>query len=92
MTKTRKDHRRAELAQKLDILAVFGLLPALLKLLPDERQRTLLLLRHGRGLSWPELRAEAARRGLYYSERQLYRIYEQALGCFEALTETAHEN
>jgi hypothetical protein len=93
MTHTKeKPTRRMELEHKLDALAALGLLPALLKLLPDEKQRTLLQLRHGLGLSWPVLRKEAARLGLFYSDRQLFRFYAQALGSFAELTETADEN
>lgn len=64
----------------------------LLERLPDERLRMLLLLRHGFGLSWPAIRIAAARRGLYYSERHLYRLYAQALSQAGTLLEAAHEN
>ena len=93
MTHTKeKQTRRMELERKLDELTALGLLPALLNLLPDEKQRLLLHLRHRLGLSWPALRKEAEGCGLYYSERQLFRIYAQALAGFEALTEATDEN
>lgn len=93
MTHTKeKQTRRMELERKLDELTALGLLPALLTLLPDEKQRLLLHLRHRLDLSWPALRKEAARRGLYYSDRQFYRIYAQALGSVAVLLEAADEN
>lgn len=79
------------MAQQLDVLRVKGELIELLDRLPDDRCRTLLLLRHGLGLSWPVIRDAAERRGLFYSERHLYRLYAQALSQAEALLEAEHE-
>lgn len=84
---------RSALPRRLEAMArsdAAGMLE-LLERLPDERMRTLLLLRHGFGLSWPAIRSAAARRGLYYSERHLYRLYAQALSQAGALLEAAHE-
>lgn len=84
---------RSALPRRLEVMArsdAAGMLE-LLERLPDERMRTLLLLRHGFGLSWPAIRSAAARRGLYYSERHLYRLYAQALSQAGALLEAAHE-
>lgn len=64
---------------------------ALLDRLPDGCGRTLLLLRHGLGLSWPAIRAAAERRGLFYSERHLFRLYARALAQAEALSGAGHD-
>lgn len=84
---------RSALPERLTQLArtdAAGLLE-LLDRMPDERLRTLLLLRHGFGLSWPAIRAAAERRGLYYCERHLFRLYAQALAEAGALMGAAHE-
>ena len=44
-----------------------------------QRLRMVLRLRHVRGLSWNALRREVQRYGLYYSDRQLRRVYQKAL-------------
>ncbi len=92
-TKARISTRRGALPQRLSQLAQAdaGELLALLDRMPDERLRTLLLLRHGFGLSWPAIRTAGERRGLYYSERHLYRLYAQALSQAGALLEASHE-
>ena len=74
--------------RRLDELAARGRLLPALDALTDERQRTLILLRHGLGLSWPAARGEAERLGLLYSDRQLFRIYAQALRTLEAADES----
>lgn len=81
----RKNLTHGALPARLDALAAEGRLPALLKELPDERERLLLLLRHGLGLSWPAIQEEVEKRQLYYCERHLYRLYAQALGRIAAL-------
>jgi hypothetical protein len=63
----------------------------LLDRLPDERMYTLLLLRHGFAMSWPAIRSAAERRGMYYCERHLFRLYARALAETAALLEAAHE-
>ena len=92
-TKARKSTGRSALPQRLSKLAQTdaGALLELMDRLPDERLRTLLLLRHGFGLSWPAIRTAGERRGLYYSERHLYRLYAQALSQAGALLEASHE-
>ena len=92
-TRARRSVGRSALPQRLSKLAQTdaGALLELMDRIPDERLRTLLLLRHGFGLSWPAIRSAAARRGLYYSERHLYRLYAQALSQAGALLEAAHE-
>lgn len=84
---------RSALPQRLSQLARTdaAALLELLDRLPDERLRLLLLLRHGFGLSWPAIRSAAERRGLYYCERHLFRLYAQALAQAAALLEAAHE-
>ena len=56
--KARKSTGRSALPQRLSKLAQTdaGALLELMDRLPDERLRTLLLLRHGFGLSWPAIR------------------------------------
>ena len=78
--------------QRLDDLAAQKALGETLNRIPDERLRTLLLYRHELGLSWPAIREDAERNGLYYSERQLYRLYAQALALAAGLLEAADEN
>lgn len=73
-----RDPRRAALRRALDGMEEPAL-SALLARMEDGRARLLLRLRHAEKLSWPELRAEAERRGLWYSERQLMRLYAAAL-------------
>ena len=82
-----KNACRGGLPRRLDALAALGGLPGLLARIEDERLRTLLLLRHGLKLSWPAIRQAAARCGLYYGERQLFRLYAQALAQAETLLE-----
>ena len=91
MTRVRrtKNGTRRALPMRLDALAAAGKLPALLEALPDERHRKLLFLRHALGLSWPAIRNSGCE--LYYSERQLYRLYAQALAQAGALLEAGHE-
>lgn len=86
----RKNRLGRELPRRLDALAAAGGLEALLARLPEERHRALLQLRHGRGLSWPAIRA-VGHPALYFSERQLYRLYAQALAAAERLLEAEHE-
>ncbi len=84
-TERRKAMTPSAWPERLDKLASWGLLRMALTPLRDERQRKLVILRHGFGLSWPAVRREAARLGMPYSERQLYRIYTQALQVLEDL-------
>ena len=92
-TKGRRSLGPSAVPQRLDALARTepAALLELLEHLPDERSRTLLLLRHGLGLSWPAIRIAAERHGLYYSGRHLFRLYAQALAQAEALKGTAYE-
>lgn len=92
-TRARKSKGRSALPQRLSKLAQTdaGVLLELMDRIPDERLRTLLLLRHGFGLSWPAIRIAGERRGLYYSERHLFRLYAQALSQMGALLEASHE-
>lgn len=87
-TRKRKSMGFSDWPARLDRLAAQGLLIRTLEKLPDERQQALILLRHGLGLSWPALRGEAEKLGLYYCERQLFRIYAQALRALEAADES----
>lgn len=92
-TRGRRSTGRSMLPQRLDRLAKADA-AALLRLLdrvPDERLRMLLLLRHGFGLSWPAIREATERRGLFYSERHVFRLYARALSQVSALLEAAHE-
>lgn len=92
-TKARRSMGHGAASQRLERLARTdaGAFLALLDGLADERLRLLLLLRHGFGLSWPAIRRAGERRGLYYCERHLYRLYAQALALAEAQPEAAHE-
>lgn len=92
-TKAKRSMGHGALPQRLEELARTdaGAFLALLDRLPDERLRLLLLLRHGFGLSWPAIRAAGERRGLYYCERHLFRLYAQALSLAAALAEAPHE-
>ena len=67
------------LQQRLDELAEHRLLQELLDRIPDARLRILLFFRHELGLSWPAIWEAAPRHRMYYSERQIYRLYAQAL-------------
>lgn len=84
---------RSDLSERLEALrrSDAAALLELLDRLPDERLRALLLLRHGLGLTWPAIKIAVQRRGLYYSERTLYRMYAQALAQAAALLEMADE-
>lgn len=80
--RTQKQGRIAahsELGKKLDVVADAGLLPVLTARLEDERLRTVLQLRHGLALSWQNVFLEGQQAGLYFSERQMYRLYARAL-------------
>lgn len=92
-SRARKSTGRSALPQRLSRLARTdaGVLLELMDQIPDERLRTLLLLRHGFSLSWPAIRVAAERRGLYYSERHLFRLYGQALAQAGALLEASHD-
>ncbi|MGX8692162.1 MAG: hypothetical protein ACSW8E_00200 [Clostridia bacterium] len=92
-TKGRRSMGRSVLPHRLEQLAKAdtGAFLTLLDELPDERLRLLLLLRHGFGLSWPAICLAAERRGLYYCERHLYRLYAQALVAAGTLLEASHE-
>ncbi|MBR5342759.1 MAG: hypothetical protein IK149_02545 [Oscillospiraceae bacterium] len=87
-TRKRRSMGRSAWPERLDRLAARGRLTRALERLPDERQRALILLRHGLGLSWPAIRSEAEKKGLCYCERQLFRIYAQALRALEAVDES----
>jgi hypothetical protein len=47
--------------------------------IPDERHRTILRLRYVDCLRWPKVLEEMERAGLYYDERQMYRLHGSAL-------------
>lgn len=50
-----------------------------IRALPDPEQRSVLRLRYLKGLTWPEVRRELARRGGAKSERGVYRLHSRAL-------------
>ena len=76
----------------LDRLAARGILEPMLGGIRDERLRTILTLRHGNGLGWAAVGEELKKEGLYYSERQIYRLYAQATLAFEKRWGAAHES
>lgn len=51
----------------------------------DFRYRTLLKLRYVDQLSWPQVLAEFEEIGIFYSDRQLYRLHAKALDAAKAL-------
>ena len=70
--------RLEEAARNLEArrLAVDKLLLAL----PKPEYRLVLQLRYIDGLSWRRIEQEVKRYGLYYSDRQIFRIHRDALG------------
>ena len=47
--------------------------------LPDVKHRSILRLRYADGLGWPDVNAGLHEYGLYYEERQMYRLHGAAL-------------
>lgn len=58
--------------------------------LPDATHRALLTLRYADVLSWPRVRWELENCGIYYSERQLYRLHGEALQAARVLWAAQH--
>ena len=67
----REEHQDA-LRQEREVLRF-------LSRLPDAAHREILTLRYVHCLRWPRIREELERSGVYYEERQIYRIHGNAL-------------
>lgn len=84
------EHRDALLAELADqtreqcgrlraLLAQIRRVEAFIDALPDERHRAILRLRYVDGLVWREVTAELERCGIFYEQRQIYRLHNAAL-------------
>ena len=82
-----KNRPQKALHKRLDALAAEGKLDDLIIRLPDERHKMLIFLRHGKGLKWASVCGVAATNGLFYSQRQMLRLYAAALKQIESLLE-----
>ena len=58
--------------------------------LSDSAHRVLLRLRYVDGLTWPQVQGEMEQSGIYYSERQIYRIHGDALQAARQLWTEQH--
>ena len=58
--------------------------------LPDSAHRIVLKLRYLDGLSWEHVIGQMTRGGLYYSDRQIYRIHGEALEVARRLWNETH--
>ena len=59
--------------------------------LPDASHREVLTLRYVHCLRWPQIREELEKAGLYYEERQIYRIHGNALQAARRLWQDTEE-
>ena len=59
--------------------------------LPDASHREVLTLRYVNCLRWPQIREELEKVGLYYEERQIYRIHGNALQAARQLWQNTEE-
>lgn len=59
--------------------------------LPDASHREVLTLRYVHCLRWPQIREELEKVGLYYEERQIYRIHGNALQAARQLWKDTEE-
>ena len=59
--------------------------------LPDASHREVLTLRYVNCLRWPQIREELEKAGLYYEERQIYRIHGNALQAARRLWQDTEE-
>ena len=59
--------------------------------LPDASHREVLALRYVHCLRWPQIREELEKAGLYYEERQIYRIHGNALQAARRLWQDTEE-
>ncbi len=59
--------------------------------LPDASHREVLTLRYVHCLRWPQIREELEKVGLYYEERQIYRIHGNALQAARQLWQDTEE-
>lgn len=59
--------------------------------LPDPRHRLILKLRYLDSMRWPEVNRHMSQGGVYYSDRQMFRLHGEALNSARALWAATHE-
>ena len=82
-TRLTEEHQEA-LAREREVAAF-------LSRLPDASHREVLTLRYVSCLRWPQIREELEKAGLYYEERQIYRIHGNALQAARQLWQDTEE-
>ena len=82
-TRLTEEHREA-LVREREVLTF-------LSRLPDASHREVLTLRYVSCLRWPQIREELEKVGLYYEERQIYRIHGNALQAARQLWQNTEE-